>query len=76
MRHNNSIRSMAMHPSKFIVATGQNKATGPTEVPYVCIWETRSCKQLQRLDHPFNTRAIASCGGARHNIPATSCHAI
>jgi WD40 repeat protein len=28
----------------------------------VCIWETRSCKQLQRLNHPFNTRAIAACG--------------
>lgn len=56
--HNNNIRCMAIHPWKWIVATGQAKQTGPTEVPYVCIWETRECKQLQRLDHPFDKRAI------------------
>jgi len=31
--HNDTIRCMALHPSKFICATGQNKAPGPTEVP-------------------------------------------
>eukprot|EP00854_Cymbomonas_tetramitiformis_P026385 gene26385-32364_t len=56
--HNNHIRCMAIHPWKWIVATGQSKQTGPTEVPYVCVWETRECKQLQRLDHPFDKRAI------------------
>jgi hypothetical protein len=58
--HNDNIKSMHMHPCDWIVATGQTRSTGPTEVPYVCIWETRTCKRLQRLDHPFAVRAIGA----------------
>lgn len=67
--HNNEITCLARHPCKWIVATGQNKAAGPSEVPYVCVWETRGCRRLQRIDHPFYTRAIIAAafspGGAR-----------
>lgn len=39
------------------VATGQQKATGPDEVPYVCIWDVDTCNLMQRLDHDKNERA-------------------
>ena len=28
------------------------------QVPYTCVWDTRSCKQLQRLHHPAAFRGV------------------
>lgn len=39
------------------VATGQQKDTGPTSVPYVCIWDVDNCNLMQRLDHDISERA-------------------
>ncbi len=39
------------------VATGQQKATGPKSLPYVCIWDVDNCNQVQRLDHDEELRA-------------------
>jgi lipoxygenase homology domain-containing protein 1 len=45
--HNDNIKSMACHPNDWIIATGQTKKAGPEEVPYVCVWETRECKEVR-----------------------------
>jgi microtubule-associated protein-like 5 len=37
-------------------ATGQQKATGPSSVPYVCVWDVDDCNLLQRLDHDESMR--------------------
>ncbi len=39
------------------VATGQQKATGPDNVPYVCVWDIDNCNLLQRLDHDEKERS-------------------
>ncbi|KAJ9507961.1 hypothetical protein QJQ45_021288 [Haematococcus lacustris] len=60
--HNQDIQFLTMHPSRRFVATGQQKAVGPTEVPYVCIWDVDNCNLLQRLDHAEEERSvIAGC---------------
>ena len=42
--HHNDIRAMALHPNRYLVATGQmaDANEGPeADFPYVCIWDTR-----------------------------------
>ncbi|GIL75046.1 hypothetical protein Vretifemale_4865, partial [Volvox reticuliferus] len=56
--HNNDIQCLTMHPNRRWVATGQQKQTGPTEVPFVCIWDVDHCMQLQRLDHDRDERGV------------------
>ncbi|GLC70429.1 hypothetical protein PLESTF_000972700 [Pleodorina starrii] len=56
--HNNDIDCLTIHPNRRWVATGQQKATGPSEVPYVCIWDVEHCMQLQRLDHDRDERGV------------------
>lgn len=73
--HTNDITSIAQHPCKWIICTGQNKAAGPTEVPFVCVWETRGCRMLQQINHPFYTRSIIAAGfsaGGRRLVTVTS----
>lgn len=60
--HNNDIYCIAQHPCKWIVATGQQVQTGPDEMPYLCVWETRGCRMLQRIDHPKEFRGIIALG--------------
>ena len=61
--HNNDIRSLALHPSNHIVATGQNKAVGgDDDVAYVCVWDSRSMCELQRLHMPIGSRAVIALG--------------
>ena len=55
--HDNDIECINIHPNRKFVATGQQKATGPHTVPYVCIWDLNTCNQLQKLDHGSNERA-------------------
>lgn len=55
--HDNDIECINIHPNRQYVATGQQKATGPHNVPYVCIWDLQTCNQLQKLDHCSNERA-------------------
>ncbi|KAG2428966.1 hypothetical protein HXX76_011210 [Chlamydomonas incerta] len=56
--HNNDIQCLTMHPNRRWVATGQQKATGDMEVPYVCVWDVDQCMQLQRLDHGRDERGV------------------
>lgn len=60
--HNNDILSIAQHPCKWIVATGQQVQTGPEEMPYLCVWETRGCRMLQRIEHPKAYRGVIALG--------------
>ena len=55
--HSNDIECMAMHPNRRFAATGQQKQTGPDEVPFVCIWDVNTCNMLQRLNHAKEERA-------------------
>lgn len=55
--HDNDIECINIHPNRRFVVTGQQKATGPHNVPYACIWDLNTCNQLQKLDHDIKERA-------------------
>uniref|UniRef100_A0A7R9V2C3 EML-like first beta-propeller domain-containing protein n=1 Tax=Chlamydomonas euryale TaxID=1486919 RepID=A0A7R9V2C3_9CHLO len=56
--HTNNIQCLAIHPNRRFVATGQQKQTGKSNKPYVCVWDVDTCNQLQRLDHDVEDRAV------------------
>eukprot|EP00798_Chlamydomonas_sp_ICE-L_P017096 gene17096-23393_t len=56
--HDNDIECIALHPGRRFVATGQQKATGPKNVPFVCIWDADTGNQLQRLPHGEKERGV------------------
>ena len=64
--HDGDIKCIALHPNGVWIATGQ---TGVA--PWVCVWDSATCAQLQRLAHPVGTRAVIcvafsrDAGGAR-----------
>ncbi|GFH09145.1 uncharacterized protein HaLaN_04240, partial [Haematococcus lacustris] len=41
--HDDDIRCMAIHPDRYIVATGQvaSALDGSADAPYLCVWDTR-----------------------------------
>ena len=61
--HDRDVKCIAMHPNKSWVATGQ---TGVE--PWVCVWDTATCHQLQRLSHPAGTRGIVCVGFSREPL--------
>eukprot|EP00200_Dunaliella_tertiolecta_P007628 CAMPEP_0202381592 /NCGR_PEP_ID=MMETSP1127-20130417/37027_1 /ASSEMBLY_ACC=CAM_ASM_000462 /TAXON_ID=3047 /ORGANISM="Dunaliella tertiolecta, Strain CCMP1320" /LENGTH=1435 /DNA_ID=CAMNT_0048980603 /DNA_START=339 /DNA_END=4646 /DNA_ORIENTATION=+ len=70
--HTNDIKCLAIHPSRQYVVSGQQKATGPDEVPYACVWDVDNCNLLQRLDHDISERAVIACcfsGNINHPDP-------
>ncbi|GFR50670.1 hypothetical protein Agub_g12921 [Astrephomene gubernaculifera] len=69
--HNNDIQCLAMHPNRKWVATGQQKATGEREVPYVCVWDVDHCMQLQRLDHERDERGVIALGFSGDGMAGT-----
>ena len=44
--HTNDIRSLAIHPNRSLVATGQLGHT-----PTVCVWDSADCQMLVELEH-------------------------
>ncbi len=55
--HDNDIMCLAIHPNRRFVATGQQKATGSANKPFVCIWDVITCNLLQKLDHDPKERS-------------------
>ncbi len=51
------VECLAIHPNRRFVATGQQKATGPQNVPFACVWDVDTGNQLQKLDHEDTDRA-------------------
>ena len=79
--HTNYIYCIAQHPCQWVVATGQQKATGPENNPFCCVWETRGGKQLQRLEHPQSTRgvvalAFSACGRRLLTVTCDNGHSV
>ncbi|KAG1659723.1 hypothetical protein FOA52_012263 [Chlamydomonas sp. UWO 241] len=60
--HDNDIQCLAIHPGRRFVATGQQKQTGKSNCPYVCIWDIDTCNQLQKLEHEYDDRAVIAVG--------------
>ena len=52
--HDDDIKCIAMHPRRRIVATGQMCGHAETSrgLPYVCIWDTKTCKELACIPFP------------------------
>jgi len=48
--HNEDILSLAIHPTKGLVATGQLDPKGRS-TPYVCIWDINTMAEVQRIVH-------------------------
>ena len=73
--HNEEIACLGAHPGKELFASGQWKAAGPTEVPYVCIWDSTTMQEVQRIGHPRDNRGVIalafSPGEGRHLITCT-----
>lgn len=73
--HNDDVLCIAMHPNRKWVCTGQTKAVGPEEVPYICVWDSTTSeaddsvdmRQLQRIDHPYYTRGIIAAAFDPHD---------
>ena len=73
--HNDDVLCVGMHPNRRWVCTGQTKAVGPDEVPYVCVWDSCTSeaddsvdmRQLQRIDHPYYTRGIIAVAFDPHD---------
>ena len=60
--HSNNVLCMAMHPNRRFVATGQQRNDDrPDGRPYVCVWDTEDCTQLQRIDHGEEMRGVIAC---------------
>ena len=79
--HTNDIYCITQHPCLWIVATGQQKATGSENKPFCCIWETRGGKQLQKLNHPDNCRGVTAmnfspCGKRLITITCDNSHSL
>ena len=41
--------------------------------PWVCVWDTKTCTQLQRLHHPYGTRGIIALGFSPDGDKLTCC---
>lgn len=60
--HNNDISCLNIHPNRRFVVSGQQRAEGPAERAYVCIWDSDTCNQLQRIDHgEGDGQIVAAC---------------
>eukprot|EP00899_Mesostigma_viride_P010144 jgi/Mesvir1/19130/Mv12869-RA.1 len=49
LSHNDDIHSLAIHPDRNIVATGQVAHRGDKGDPYVCVWDTTTLEELSRI---------------------------
>ena len=55
------------YPPLTLAATGQRKAvedteTDEAEVPFVCVWDTRTCREVARVRLSESSRAVAALG--------------
>lgn len=55
------------YPPLTLAATGQRKAvedaeTDEAEVPFVCVWDTRTCREVARVRLSESSRAVAAVG--------------
>ena len=55
------------YPPLTLAATGQKKAvedaeTDEAEVPFVCVWDTRTCREVARVRLSESSRAVAAVG--------------
>ena len=53
--HTDDIRSLALHPNRSVVATGQLGKS-----PTVCVWDSEDCAQMIELEHEPGVRGIAA----------------
>jgi WD40 repeat protein len=67
--HNEDIVSLAVHPNKKIAATGQRDPKGHG-LPYICVWDIATCKELARLEqaHERAIPALAFSPDGKHLI--------
>jgi len=57
LQHSEDILSLAQHPSRPLVATGQLDPKG-SETPYICVWDTNTMEQVKRIT--YHQRGIIS----------------
>jgi microtubule-associated protein-like 6 len=83
--HDNDIRSLAMHPERALVATGQLAAAesvgGRRADPYVAVWNSETCEEVQRLWHGRGMRgvqcvAFSPSGGSLTSVCTDDAHSL
>lgn len=74
--HDDDVTSLAIHPDRTLVATGQLGAN-----PYVCIWNTATMEQVVRLSLGEGARSITALafspdGGTLATVTTDNAHTI
>ena len=60
--HDDDIKSLAVHPNREWVATGQ-----VGKRPFICVWDGVTMLQLQKITHPAGMRGVVALGFSRHD---------
>ena len=60
--HDDDIKSLAVHPNREWVATGQLG-----RFPFVCVWDGVTMLQLQKIVHPNGMRGVRALGFSQHD---------
>ena len=60
--HDDDIKSMAVHPNREWVCTGQVGRR-----PFVCVWDGVTTLQLQKITHPAGMRGVTALGFSQHD---------
>ena len=60
--HDDDIKSLAVHPNREWVATGQLG-----RFPFICVWDGVTMLQLQKIVHPNGMRGVRALGFSQHD---------